>query len=241
MAEGLSKALNEAKRLGPFSRVCIGEQLAITHLLFVDDVLIFCSGDRRDTRVLKEILDLFTKATGMDIDFEKSTLTTHLLRPKEELELVENFPFISSGLDVGLKYLGFSLKANLYLKKDWSRLIGKVDKILQVWSHRWLSRAGRLVLVKAVLEAILVYWMSLSWIPKGTLEQIRRIYFRFLWSGKREGQVTPWVSWKMIVVPKGLGGWGLKNIFLFAQALAAKGGWRLIKTSSLWNHVIKQK
>ena len=120
---------------------------------------------------------MFTKATGMDINVEKSSLTTHLLRPEEELELVENFPFISSGLDVGLKYLGFSLKANLYLKKDWSWMIGKVEKRLQVWSHRWLSRAGRLVLVKAVLEAIPVYWMSLSWIPKGTLEPFHFMSF----------------------------------------------------------------
>jgi len=107
-----------------------------------------------------------------------------------------------------------------------------------------LSRAGRLVGSwevgwEAVLEAIPVYWMSLSWIPKGMLEQIRRICFRFLWSGKKDEQVTPWVSWKRIAVPKGLGGWGLKNIFLFAQALAAKVRWRLIKTASLWTRVIK--
>ena len=49
VAEGLSRALDEAKRMGRFSGICIGEQLAITHLLFVDDVMIFCSGDRRDT------------------------------------------------------------------------------------------------------------------------------------------------------------------------------------------------
>lgn len=35
--------------------------------------------------------------------------------------------------------------------------------------------------------------------------------------------------------------WGLKNIFLFSQALAAKGGWRLIKIASLWTQVIKLK
>ena len=95
-----------------FTGVHIGGQLAITHLLFVDDIMIFCSGDRRDTRVLKEILDLFSKATGMEINVEKSTLTTHLLGPEEELELLETFPFNNSGLDVGIKYLGFSLKAN---------------------------------------------------------------------------------------------------------------------------------
>ena len=86
-----------------------------------------------------------------------------------------------------------------------------------------------------------MYWMSLSWIPKGILERIRRICFRFLWSGKREDQTTPWVNWKRIAVPKGLGGWGLKDIFLFSKALAAKGGWRLLKSNSLWSRVIKQK
>ena len=51
----------------------------------------------------------------------------------------------------------------------------------------------------------------------------------------------PWVKWKRIAAPKGLGGWGLKDIFLFSKALAAKGGWRLVKSSSLWTRVIKQK
>lgn len=29
----------------------------------------------------------------------------------------------------------------------------------------------------------------------------------------------PWVDWEKIALPKALGGWGLKNIFLFAKAL----------------------
>lgn len=53
--------------------------------------------------------------------------------------------------------------------------------------------------------------------------------------------MVPWVNWKRIVVPKGLGGWGLKNIFRFAQALAAKGGWRLINSNSFGTQVISQK
>lgn len=53
--------------------------------------------------------------------------------------------------------------------------------------------------------------------------------------------MTPWVRWEKIVVPKALGGWGLKNIFLFSKALAAKCGWKLLKTSSLWTRVVFQK
>jgi hypothetical protein len=140
-----------------------------------------------------------------------------------------------------LKYLGFNLKPNDYKKEDWLWLLKKLEKRLQIWSHRWLSRAGRLVLVKSILESIPVYWMSLSWILKGILEAARKICFKFLWSGKKDSYVTPWVRWENIVAPKALGGWGLKNIFLFSKALAEKCGWRLLKTSSLWTRVVSKK
>ena len=97
------------------------------------------------------------------------------------------------------------------------------------------------MLVKYVLEDIPVYWMSLAWIPKGILEKARRICFRFLWSGKHEANVTPWVRWENIAVPKGLGGWGLKNIFHFAKSLAAKGSWRILQMDNIWTYVMNHK
>jgi hypothetical protein len=64
--------------------------------------------------------------------------------------------------DVGFKHLGFHLKYNLYLKGDWKWLIAKVEKNIKIWCNIWLSHGGRLVLVKYVLEAITVFWMSLT-------------------------------------------------------------------------------
>lgn len=52
-----------------------------------------------------------------------------------------------------------------------------------VWSHKWLSRVGRLVIVKVVLEAMPMYWMALTWIPRGILEKIKKICFSFIWEG----------------------------------------------------------
>ena len=83
--------------------------------------------------------------------------------------------------------------------------------------------------------------MSLVWLPKGILEQIRRLCFSFLWRGKNDHRSMVWVRWEQIAVPKALGGWGLKNIFLFAKALGAKVSWRLIHTQSLWTHVVYPK
>ena len=61
-------------------------------------------------------MELFSKATGMEINFGKSTLTTHLLRPEEVAEITRKFPINTARLEAGLKYLGFPLKANFYRK-----------------------------------------------------------------------------------------------------------------------------
>jgi hypothetical protein len=53
--------------------------------------------------------------------------------------------------------------------------------------------------------------MSLTWIPKGILEIIRRLCYRFLWSGKQEKKGFVLASWKKLALPKAKGGWGLKN------------------------------
>lgn len=98
-----------------------------------------------------------------------------------------------------------------------------------------------MVLVKAVLEVLPVYWMSLSWIQKGILEVIRRLCCRFIWSECKDRKGMPLVNWKRIAVPKAQGGWGVDNIFLFCKALAAKNAWRLLQSTGSWAQVIKEK
>jgi hypothetical protein len=104
-----------------------------------------------------------------------------------------------------------------------------------------LSRVGRLLLVKSVLEAIPIYQMSLAWIPKGTLDKIIKLCFKLLWEGSQDKFVLPWVKWETLAIPKALGGWGLKNIFLFSKALATKSSWKLISYENLWTQVVSQK
>jgi len=90
----------------------------------------------------------------MQINIQKSTLSfTDLEREEEEL-YKRLFPFTPLDFSAGLKYLGFHLKPNNYLKKDWKWLITKLEKILSGWRFRWLSREGRLTLTNVVLESI---------------------------------------------------------------------------------------
>jgi hypothetical protein len=206
VVEGLSRALADAKVRGLFHGIPITRTLVLTHLLFVDDVLIFCNGQRDDVETLSDVLALFSRATCMHINVRKSTLSVSNMSEEETNFYKLHFSFEVKDFDLGLKYLGFQLNPNCYLKSDWSWLIAKMEKRLKQWSHIWLSRAGRLVLVKSVLEAIHVYWMSLAWIPIGILERLHRLCFKYLWEGSQEKVVLPWVRWESLALPKALGG-----------------------------------
>jgi len=109
------------------------------------------------------------------------------------------------------------------------------------WCHRWLSLGGRVILVKVVLESIYVYWISLENIPKSVLNCIRRRMFSFLWTGNKFNEGMHLVSWKKLAKPKKTGGWGIKNIFSFGKALAAKSLWRCLMVPVLWHEVIIKK
>jgi hypothetical protein len=65
MLQGLSRALLEAKRSSSFKYIKVGRSSNSFHLLFVNDILLFCDGFVWDAMKLKEILDLCYIATCM--------------------------------------------------------------------------------------------------------------------------------------------------------------------------------
>lgn len=133
------------------------ENCFLTHLMFVDDVLILLNGSIGDTSALQHVFELFQKETCMIINIHKSTLTAVGCSQLEVQYTLRHFPFALQPLEDGLKYLGFRLKPSGYKIADWTWLISKVENRLHTWYNRYLSRAGRLTLIKAVLEATLVY------------------------------------------------------------------------------------
>jgi hypothetical protein len=78
---------------GEFQGIVISLNISISHLLFVDDVLIFFNGQRSDAHKLFDIMELFGKATGMKINERKSTLSTHNMDLEEHVSDKDLFPF----------------------------------------------------------------------------------------------------------------------------------------------------
>jgi hypothetical protein len=140
--------------------------------------------------------------------------------------LLNIIPAQKKNLVEGVKYLGFFLKPNCYRKEDWGWLIRKVEVRISIWVNRTLSRGGRLVLLKAVLEGIPIYWNSIAAIPKGVLEKVHKLSCQYLWVGYNFPGGIHLSNWGSIVSPKDYGGWGLMGLLTIWSILSVHG-WSL--------------
>ena len=134
--EGLSRCLIDERERGRLKDIKISENFILTHLLFVDDIIIFLNGSLGDITIVNSILQLFCKAIGMPCNNSKYTITIHGFSPHEPHFSMQWFPFSSVRFEDGLKYLGFHIKPTNYRVTDWTWLIAMIDKKLNSWHHR---------------------------------------------------------------------------------------------------------
>ena len=79
----------------------------------------------------------------------KSTVIMTGCTYQEQGTAMELFAYVQIDISAGLKYLGYHIKQNDYKVNDWRWLIAKVERRINTWYNRWLSRVGHLVLIKS--------------------------------------------------------------------------------------------
>lgn len=70
-----------------------------------------------------------------------------------------------------------------------------------------LSKAGKEILIKAVVQAIPIYIMSIFRSPNGTLDEIHSMMAKFWWGSSADNQKSHWHSWSHLCMPKKQGVW----------------------------------
>ena len=118
VAKGLSRFLWDAVRRGELTGLILAPGINLTHLLFIDDILLFYRGTRRDIDCLYRGLNLFKTAIGMVINLQKSTVSFFRLEDMDLRYMMGFFSIQAMEISKGIKYLRFFLKSNDYRKSD---------------------------------------------------------------------------------------------------------------------------
>jgi len=131
VVECLSSLMNTDVNEGTFHGLRVAISIYISHLDFVDDVLILGTDNYKDWKIFKSILTLFCAVSGMEVNCNKSVFLCRDIdsSTKQNIYVEFNIKFIN--LEEGMKYLGFSLKPNGYRVKDWKWLLEKISKSIR--------------------------------------------------------------------------------------------------------------
>jgi hypothetical protein len=138
------------------------------------------------------------------------------------------------------KYLGLPALVGRKKMKKFEGIQSKVRKKLEGWKERFLSQARKEILIKAMVQAIPTYSMSVFQLPKKLCSNLNSS--PFWWGRIGDAKGVSWMSWGKMGVSKLKGGMGFQDLEIFNRALLAKKGWRLLKSpESLIGRVIKAK
>lgn len=212
----------------------------ITHLQYADDTIIFCPPNMSYLHHIKKALILFQLASGLQVNFHKSSIhgihvdNSWLLEAARSLLCkVGVFP---------ITYLGLPIGGNSSRLALWNPILKKIESKLATWKGKLLSMAGRLALIKASIASLPLYYMSLFPAPKGVIEMINKLQRQFLWCGDVGKSYLALVSWDKVVLPRVFGGLNCGNLFHRNISLLAKWIWRFLnEPHALWQKVIKAK
>ena len=97
-----------------------------------------------------------------------------------------------------MKYLGMPLETSFKMVSIWNPILEKMEKRLSRQKHLYLSKGGRLTLLRSTFSSFPMYFLSLFTIPKAVAARMKSIQRNFLWGSSKGSFKYPLVAWKKV-------------------------------------------
>ncbi|GKA83019.1 RNA-directed DNA polymerase, eukaryota [Tanacetum coccineum] len=228
-----SRAVNE----GIFKGVHLNGSITISHLFYADDAMFIGEWSDANLKGIINILQCFFLASGLKINIHKSQVLGVGI-PSNIMKQAA----ASLGCGVLLnqfRYLGVMVGKCMSRHQAWEDMVLKLRSRLSKWKVKTLSIGGRLTLLKSVLGASPLYYMSIFKVPKGILkimESIRSNFFNGFDSSDRK---ITWAAWDKILASKKNGGLGVSRLYALNTCTLLNAIWRFVLRWLLWFRVIQ--
>ena len=230
--EVLSKMLRKMVEDGFLTGFSVGRDVSISHLLFADDSILFCDANPQHLMYIQLVLTFFEAVIGLRVNLRKSEMVPEGDVPN--LRVLADIISCRIG-SLPMSYLGMPLGANFKSKTVWNSILEKMKCKLARWKSLYLSKGGRLTLLKSTLSSLPTYYLSLFTIPVSVTNRIERIQRNFLWGSYGDGVNHHLLNWDIVCSTIRYGGLGIRKIVVFNKALLGKWMWRFgIEDSKLW-------
>ncbi|GER46309.1 retrotransposon reverse transcriptase [Striga asiatica] len=156
------------------------------------DSLIFCEANTSQAVCLLQILHKYQLFTSQRVNMEKSLAFFSKNTPAATQQSICQ---TLQGITVqrSSRYLRMPLGIGNSKKESFSFVIEAVKNKLISWKNKYLSPAGREVLIKSVLNAMPIFIISCFCLPKGLCQEISQLCAKFWWSsGDDQKQGIHW-------------------------------------------------
>ncbi|KAK4422036.1 hypothetical protein Salat_2154400 [Sesamum alatum] len=174
--------------------------------------MLFSRGDLPSVRILMDCLQEFRDVSGLVVNSAKSNIFTADIQQHELDYILEETQFARGEMPV--RYLGIPLAAKRLLITDFSTLVDRIGACIRKRTAKSLSFAGRLELIRSVIQGVECFWLQTFPLPAAVIEKIHRHCRTFLWNSK----MAP-VAWEEICHLKQEGGLGIQYIQSWNVAL----------------------
>jgi hypothetical protein len=187
----------------------------VSHLLFADGCFLFCRANVAEVNRLLIILHTYEHASGQKINLSKSEVFISRNMSQAAQEDLAGILGVRHVLGTGI-YLGLPSMIGRSKKATFSYIKDRIWKRMNSWRGRALSKAGKEIMIKSVLQAIPSYVMSMYILPSSFIDDIEKMINVFWWGSSNANRKSiHWIAWERLACPKDKGGLGFRNFEAF--------------------------
>ncbi|GAU49279.1 hypothetical protein TSUD_407190 [Trifolium subterraneum] len=189
------------------------------------------SGDIHGVRICRGA----PEAPGQEINLTKSEVFINRNMSRATQEDLAGILGIRHVLGTGI-YLGLPSMIGRSKKTTFSYIKDRIWKRTNSWTGRALSKAGKEIMIKSVLQAIPSYVMSMYILSASFIDDIEKMINAFWWGGgTANSKGIHWLAWERLACPKHKGGLGFHNFEAFNMAMVLLGcRWRIGGGDKIW-------
>ena len=151
---------------------------------YADDTTFFVS-DTDSIHEIFRVFNIFSRYSGFTLNKSKCEVSGIGVKKgvKTAFCNVKNINLVLNSMKVLGVY--YSYDKDKCQSKNFTSVIEKMEKVLNIWKSRQLSIEGKIVIFKTLAISKIVYISHKTTVSEFTLSQLEKIQKDFLWKGKR--------------------------------------------------------